>query len=47
MALWGKMERGKMAPCHITPKVVSFGPYALVRLPHAHSTHENATHESG
>ena len=26
MALWGKMERGKMAPFHLTPKGVSFWP---------------------
>ena len=35
MALWGKMERGKMAPFHLTPKGVSFCPNALVRFtPH-------------
>ena len=32
MALWGKMERGKMAPFHLTPKGVSFCPNALVRF---------------
>ena len=32
MALCAKMERGKMAPCHLTPKGVSFCPNALVRF---------------
>ena len=32
IVLWGKMERGKMAPSHLTPKGVSFCPSALGRF---------------
>ena len=32
MVCWGKMERGKMAPSHFTPKGVSFSPDASVRF---------------
>ena len=38
----GQNGRGKTAPFRFTPKVVTFFPNALVRLPHAHYTYENS-----
>ena len=46
MALWGKMERGKMAPSILPPKVFDFAPVPWFVLPHAHSTYENFRAES-